>query len=329
MAAGAALALSVVVVVPGAARADETSAEQLFQEGLAAMKRHDYDVACEAFAGSNKADPSPGTQINLAVCFETQKKWASAWSWYRSAVGLAQQRGQPERERVAVDAAERLRPRLHYLVISVKEPLDELAVTRDGALVTIAVAGKEVPLPIDPGEHTIEVSARGKRPWKTVVRIADAAATDRVEVPKLEDVPVPQEGSGQERATLVEGGGSTQRTIGVLAGSAGLLTGLAAGGVYLLALKEADKGSTLRREAADPANASSAANLEASANSHRQAAESDQIIALVLGGGAVVLVGVGAYLYFTAPKPTEKSEPPKVAPVLAPGYAGVALGGAF
>src|SRR4051812_34695469 len=96
LAAGAALFLC-LTTAPAIARADESSAEHLFQEGLAAMKRNDYPVACEAFAGSNKADPSPGTQINLAVCFEKQKKWASAWTWYRSAVGLAQQRNQKER----------------------------------------------------------------------------------------------------------------------------------------------------------------------------------------------------------------------------------------
>src|SRR6476469_5480906 len=114
LAAGAALVFACLTVAPSTSWADESSAEALFQEGLAAMKRNDFAVACEAFAGSNKADPSPGTQINLAVCYEKQKKWASAWTWYRSAFGLAQQRGQKERETLAEESANRLKSQLHY-----------------------------------------------------------------------------------------------------------------------------------------------------------------------------------------------------------------------
>src|SRR5689334_14322839 len=173
LAAGAMVAFGYLTVTPTIVFADEATAEQLFQEGLAAMKRNDYPVACEAFSQSNKADPSPGTQINLAVCFEKQKKWASAWTWYRSAVGLAQQRGQAEREKLAEESAARLNPQLHHIIISVKEPLTDLVVKRDGTEVTIALAGKELPLPVDPGEHTVEVVARGKKPWTKTIQVAD------------------------------------------------------------------------------------------------------------------------------------------------------------
>src|SRR5690348_7137698 len=165
IATATALAAACSVAAPSYAWAggDESTAEALFQEGLDAMKRNDFVVACEAFSESNKADKSPGTQINLAVCFEKQKKWASAWTWYRSAAGLAQTRGQAEREKLAAEAAARLKSQLHNLVVTVKEPLTDLVVKRDGVEVTIAIAGKEVPLPVDPGEHKVEVSAHGKK----------------------------------------------------------------------------------------------------------------------------------------------------------------------
>jgi hypothetical protein len=320
------------MLVPAIARADESSAEQLFQEGLAAMKRSDFAVACEAFAQSNKADASPGTQINLAVCFEKRKLWASAWTWYRSAVGLAQQRGQKEREQLAEESANRLRPQLHYLVIAVSEPLTEPIVKRDGNEVTIAVAGKELPLPVDPGKHKIEVSARGKRPWSKVVEVADNAQTERVEVGKLEDAPVADNASASagpnSRPVIVGNDGSGQRTVGIVVGAAGVLAGLAAGGVFIVAKNEESERDK-QYEAANGKSGAEKDALDKSAQSHASAAENNQLISLILGGGAVVLVGVGVVLFVTAPKNAEKAAKPRVTPLVGPGFAGLGFGGTF
>ena len=341
--AGAALAVACFAIAPSTAYAgDEAAAEALFQEGLAAMKRNDYAVACEAFAQSNKADPSPGTQINLAVCFEKQKKWASAWTWYRSAVGLAQQRGQTQREKSAEEAAARLKPQLHYIIVSVKEPLTDLVVKRDGAEVTIALAGKEVPLPIDPGEHTIEVAARGKKPWTKVIQIADNAATDRVDVPKLEDAPADDKpvpagpGVDYRPPVIVTNDGSTQRTVGIVVAGAGVLAGLAAAGVFIVAKNEESERDKQRGAANqlagqnDPTSVAQRDALNTSANSHQKAAENDQLISIICAAGGVVLLGVGAVLYFTAPKSTEKVvAKTRLLPLAGPGFAGLGLGGTF
>lgn len=346
LAAGAALAFACVAIAPGVAFAgDEAAAETFFQEGLAAMKRNDYPVACEAFAQSNKADPSPGTQINLAVCFEKQKKWASAWTWYRSAVGLAQQRGQAEREKLAEEAAARLKPQLHYIVVSVKEPLTDLVVKRDGVEVTIALAGKEVPLPIDPGEHTVEVSARGKKPWSKVIQVADNAATDRIEVPKLDDAPVDEQQSPSTGVhteyrppVIVTNDGSGQRTVGIIVAGAGLLAGIAAGGMFALA-KGSESSRDEQRRAANalldpatgrPTDEQNYQATDASAKSHDRAAKNNQLISVILAGSAVVLVGVGAVLYFTAPKGTEKPiAKTRFVPLAGPSFGGLGLVGTF
>jgi tetratricopeptide (TPR) repeat protein len=335
--ASAAVAVACLVAVPQHAWAgDEASAETLFQEGISAMKRNDFPVACEAFAQSNKADPSPGTQINLALCFEKQKKWASAWTWYRSAVGLAQQRGQSEREKLAEQSATRLKPQLHYVVVSVKETLSDLVVKRDGSEVTIALAGKEVPLPVDPGEHKFEVAARAKKPWSKIIQIADNSATDRIDVPKLEDAPAdappnPGAGTGTDYRppVVVTSDGSSQRTVGIVVGAAGILSGLAAVGMFVLAKSEEDKSNERFAEAAKlPTTDANRERIENAAESNHDAAKSNQLIAIILGGGAAVLVGVGAVLYFTAPK-SSKVGKPAILPVFGPSYAGVGLGGKF
>jgi tetratricopeptide (TPR) repeat protein len=323
-----------VTIAPAIAYADEATAETLFQEGLAAMRRNDYAVACEAFAASNKADPSPGTQINLALCYEKQKKWASAWAWYRSAVGLAQQRGQKEREQLAEEAANRIKSQLHYIVVSVKEPAPGLVVKRDGVEVVTMVAGKQVPLPIDPGEHVIEVSAPGKKPWSKTIQIADDANTDQIDVPKLEDAPVEEKNGGSApgvdapRTAIVANDGSNQRTIGVLVAGAGLLSGIAGVGVFALAKSQESERDELYRRAPDERLPLNAAKLNEAARSHHEAAENDVLIARLLGAGAVVLVGVGAAIYFNAPKP-HKATKTSLVPLLGPRLAGVGFGGAF
>lgn len=323
---------------PSALAGDESAAETLFQAGLDAMKKNDFAVACEAFQQSNKADPSPGTQINLALCYEKQKKWASAWTWYRSAVGLAQQRGQAERERLAQDSAARLKPKLHNLIVSVKEPLTDLVVKRDGAEVTIALAGKEVPLPVDPGEHTIEVSARGKVTWSKSIQVADNNLTDRVDVPKLEDAPVetkpvgtpaPGPGVDYRPPVIVANDGSGQRTVGIVVAGAGLAAGLVSGGFYYFALDEKEKSTQYAKDALDPANALNKTTLEDASRSKNDAAKRNQLIAILTGVGAVALVATGAVLYFTAPKAAKAAGKPQLIPLLGPTHAGLGLGGMF
>ncbi|MBX3227005.1 MAG: hypothetical protein KF837_06815 [Labilithrix sp.] len=323
------------------AYADESAAETLFEEGLAAMKRNDLVVACEAFAKSNKADPSPGTQINLAICFEKQKKWASAWTWYRSAQGLAQQRHQPDREKSAEEAANRLKPQLHYVIISVKDAPSDLVVKRDGAEVTVTLAGKEVPLPIDPGEHSIEASAPGKKAQQRTIVVADTPVTERVELGPLEDAPaepgtpvVTPGAGGAATGGAPSSDGSGQRTIGLIVGGAGILTGIASVGVLILGLNQASERDKLITdlEGLDQKKAAGGADFDRQAyvtaiNDKNSAAKNDQLIAIILGAGAGAMVGLGAVLYFTAPKAKTARLVPL--PVITPTFAGLGLGGAF
>ena len=319
-----------------AAFADNAStAEQLFQAGLEAMKKNDYDTACEAFAGSNRADPSPGTQINLAICLEKQKKWASAWAYYRSAASLAEQRGQSERVVLATKEADRVKPQIHYVVIAVKPPIPEgLVVKKDGEEVTTLLGNKEVPLPFDPGEHQIEVTAKGKRPFSTKIKTVDSPGTERFDVPPLEAAPeTPGGGPGTPGGpVVVTSDGSGQRTVGIVVGGAGILAGLAGLGVYILASNEASKGQELREEAKaarDAGEVDKAKNADLAADTRFDARDNNLLIAIICGAGGAVLIGVGAVLYFTAPKGAATTGKPQLLPAIGPNYAGLGLGGRF
>ena len=331
--------LTLALSSSSAAFADNAStAEQLFQEGLEAMKKNDFNTACEAFAGSNRADPSPGTQINLAICFEKQKRWASAWAWYRSAASLAEQRGQAERVALANKEAERVKPQIHYVIISVKPPPPEgLVVKKDGEEVTTTLGGKELPLPFDPGDHTIEATAKGKRPFERKIKTPDTATTERVEIPAFEAAPETPGGGGAGGGAgggqlVVTSDGSGQRTVGLVVGGAGVLAGLAGLGVYILARNEASKGAALRdqaKAAADKGDTVTQKNANGAADTRFAAADNNQLIAIILGASGAVLIGVGAVLYFTAPKGTATTGKPQILPTFAPGYAGLAAQGSF
>lgn len=317
----------------GAYADDISDAEILFSEGLAAMKREDFKSACSSFFESNKKDPSPGTQINLAVCNEKQGKLATAWGWYRTAAGLAEQRGQRERAESARADATRVEKSLRKLVINVKEP--GLSVTRDGGSVPEALLGKEVP--VDPGEHLIEVTGKGKRPWTSKVTLAAGPGVDRIDVPVLESAPAdasgPKPGDPDYRPPVVStSDGAGQRTVGLVVGGLGILGLLAAGGVQILALNEGSKRDEFRdqeqkaRAAGDLTNANS---YRAAGDSRDESASNNQLIAIISGAGGIVLLGVGAVLFFSAPKKSSAAGTLQVTPMAGLGTGGLLFTGSF
>lgn len=339
-AAAAALSLALTAAPSLALAGDTSTAEALFQSGLDAMKREDFKAACEAFAGSNEADPSPGTQINLALCSEKQGKLATAWGWYRTAAGLAEQRGQRERADLARAEAAKLEPKLRKIVIVAPNAPQGLMVSRDGAPVPAAILGREVP--VDPGVHVIEVSAPGKKPWSTKVSLAPGPGVDRVEVPALEDAPVsagevvPRPGGGEYQAPAGGDDGSSKRNVGFVVGGAGIVALLVAGGLQGLALivnsEAKDIKADLDATPNDAANQARRTNLQESYDSKKDAAKTNQTAAIITGGVGVVALGVGAYLVLTSgpsKKESASSHKPVIVPLLGGGTAGLGLSGSF
>jgi hypothetical protein len=322
---------------------DTSTAEYLFQQGLDAMKRNQFKEACDAFAGSNEADASPGTEMNLALCNEKQNKLATAWGWYRTAAGLAELRNQKDRAELARAEAAKLEPKLHKLVISVKSPAEGLVVTRNGAAVSGAVLGTDVP--IDPGEYSIEVNAKGKVPWKQNVHIAAGPGLDRVEVPALTDAPVeakPVAGTpGADYVPPASGGrdGTGQRNIGLVVGGAGIVAAIVAVSLEFLAISTDNKRKDAQNAAAafrSPTNTDSnrvinAENQDKAAVGYDKAAKNDQLAAIVTGAGAVVLLGVGVTLILTAPSSSKSADltKPRIYPMLGNGTGGLGLTGSF
>jgi hypothetical protein len=147
------------VFVANDARAqDAAAAEALFQDGLAALKASNVEVACTRFAESDRLDPAVGTKLALADCEERRGRTATAWALYRAAfdkLPSTDARAPKVRERI-----DRLEPKLAKLVIelAVGAP-SELEILRDGNAMRSGVLG--VALPVDPGAHVVVVRAPG------------------------------------------------------------------------------------------------------------------------------------------------------------------------
>jgi hypothetical protein len=331
--------LAVTMTTAGLAFGGDTlTAEALFRQGLESMKKNQFKEACEAFGGSNEADPSPGTEINLALCNEKLGKIATAWGWYRTAAGLADQRGQKERADLARAEAAKLEPKLHKLVLTIKVPAEGLVVTRNGQTIPNASLGSG--LPIDPGDYKIEANAKGKQPFKQTIHIADGPGSTPFEIPGLEDAPVEAKPPGPNGPDYVPpapgGGGGSQRTIAFVAGGTGIVAGVVAIIVEVVALKEQDKSKS-QAEAATKITGTTTndvdnrKNLQDSATSHHSAAKTDEAIAIVSGIGGVVLIGVGVTLLLTAPsaKSSGSLSHPLVVPLVGRDNAGLGLVGRF
>jgi hypothetical protein len=179
---------------PGAdvSAAEKAAAEALFEHGKGLMKEGRFAEACAKFQESQRVDPGLGTMLYLADCFEKNGQTASAWGEFLDAAAAARAAGQPDREKKARERATALEGRLNKLSITLLPGADVpgLVVKRDGAVVLKATFG--TPVPLDPGEHTVEAAAPGKKPWSTKLRVdpANLAGASLV-IPVLEDAPAP------------------------------------------------------------------------------------------------------------------------------------------
>src|SRR5262249_49799358 len=135
-------------------------------------------------------DPGGGTLIALGLCHEAEGKTASAWGEFSEALTLAMKDGRVDRATVAREHGEKLEPKLSRLMIRVSPELmgiGGLEILEDGVLLGRAAWGSA--LPVDPGEHSVQARAPGRKPWTTSVVIGRDADKKAVDVPPLDAIP--------------------------------------------------------------------------------------------------------------------------------------------
>jgi len=322
--AAAAVAFA-VALSPVAARAqsasDQATAEALFKQARDLMTAGHYPEACPKLAESQRLDPSAGTMLNLATCYEKNGQLASAWVTFKGAATAAQNANEPDRAKLARAKVAELEPKLATLTIAVAPAADVpgLVVKRDGE--PVGRAGWGAPIPVDPGAHSIEASAPGRRPWQSQAVVQGPAAKASIDVPPLAEDgsppvppppgPAPAPPAAPPAPPPPSSPGSTQRVLGVVAGVAGL-GGIAVGSIFGLMAKShlSDAGPHCNGTVCDTTGLSDLNDATSAATV--------STIAFIAGGA--VLAG-GVVLYLVAPRGS-----PGTGLVVAPGSAGSVAG---
>jgi hypothetical protein len=288
-----------------AAAIDKPAAEKLFIEGRAELAAGHADVACSKFEQSILKDPrAVGTLLNLGLCNERLGKVATALARFIEGYDRASEAGQPELRKAAEEHIAELRPQVPFLVIKYQAPaidgeklvIDDHVVTRDQ---------REVP--IDPGAHSIVLTAPGRLPYETSI-VARISTRIPLELPALD-----KPGHGSSRRTVAK----------ILTYSGAGLTGVAIG-LALIARHDYHAqflGSPPHCGAYPPIDGKPVCDDigAAGVDNARQLGTT----ATIVGGIGVVAAVTGITLWLTAPGE------PHVVPITSSGGAGLAVVGRF
>lgn len=176
------LAALVCRTSPAAAQAPNR-AEELFDQGVAALKAGAFEAACSALAESYGLEPELGALLALADCLDRWGKLHSATRRYGQYVAEASSLSARERAyrepqlKFARDALARLEPNVPRLTFLLPARAAEVRVMLDDA--PLALASAEQGVRVDPGHHVIETQAAGRAAWRLEL---DVEAGQRLDV---------------------------------------------------------------------------------------------------------------------------------------------------
>lgn len=165
---------------------DVVMADAYFTTGIKALEEGKFDIACPDLAKSHKLDPKAGTLFALADCERQRGRVATALAWFDDY--LRQVAGMPADKRIK--HAERVK-KAEYHKAGLAKEIPTLAIVlpanipanakvfRDGTELSASMLG--VPVPIDPGEHVVQVDVEGAKWPEQRVRL-DKGEAKRLEI---------------------------------------------------------------------------------------------------------------------------------------------------
>lgn len=168
-------------------------AKELFDRGLELMKAKDYAQGCPKIAESQRLDPLPGSLFTWAECEARAGKAATGWSLFQRF--LRETNAEPERSKQARrrEAAEarmkEIEPSIARLELSLApgSPADTMVIL-DGE--TLAAATLKVPLPLDPGTHSLTLRSGRREHTQRVELEAGALKQLVLRMPEPEESPL-------------------------------------------------------------------------------------------------------------------------------------------
>jgi hypothetical protein len=293
-----------------AATAAQIAAEAFFREGVSLMQSGQCGPALEKFEESKKLEPASGTLLDIAYCQVRLGRVASAWSTYREVIPLAREQHKPQHEQLAREQADKLEPQLPRLTLVATGTDKPTQVTLDGEALPDPLWS--APFPVDPGAHQLSMRLADGRTWEKTITLG---LTERasIEVPSVA-APAPIEARVNPDPGVAVSGGTTpplpevtsapltpshtddansRPTWALVLGISGGAV-LATGGVLLASARaQYDDASSH----CGPSN-----QCQEPYYGREHSAISRANLALGLAAGGVVMVGVGAVVYFATGK---------------------------
>lgn len=288
-------------------------ADALFKEGRSLLDQKKYDEACPKLAESQKLEPGSGTLVALALCHEGQGKTATAHRELEQAATTASIKGRDDLASAARKKAEAMEPKLSRLVVHADKDIE---LRCDGETVKANDA-----FAVDPGEHKVEASAKGRTSRSYTVRLSGAGLTEIVVDPLesnetvaskppivLSTTEPPAADTGSSGSS-----GTAQRVIGLSLVAAGV-GGFVVGGYFgVQGIHDASDARKLTGQDATNAHDSSKKNFTTA------------IVGAAAGTGALA---VGLILFATAPKNAPKTTA-RIVPTSGPGDVGMGMAATF
>jgi hypothetical protein len=276
---------------------DLQAARELFQEAYKDEQEKRYEVALEKFRRVAQVKESAQVRYRIASVLDAMNRLREARDAYRACAAMKP--SLPPKDQAVADAcAEKalsVDKRVPKLVVTVsgENPPADAKVTVDGAPVP---TGR--PIEQDPGEHTVQASATGMKPYEQKVTLPDNGSQIPATVMFEADKPTGGGGLGGTGGDHdTETGKKGNKTIGYVALGAGGV--LMVTGIVLLVVREGAiddiKTACPNQNACDPKNETLV---------HDKKSTADLLLPLGVGFTVVGAAAAGFGVYTILKKPS-------------------------
>jgi hypothetical protein len=173
---GIVLGVLVPIGAAGAEPADSAvrAARQLFVDAERDEDGGRWADALEKMRRVLEVKRTGGVEYHIALCEEHLGQVAAALDDYTAAQGLAREENAHDVLRLVGKRIDDLGRRVPRLILRIAPEAPDAVVTLDGAKIPLALVGTSIP--VDPGDHHIEVTAPGRTPASKTVTLHERDA---------------------------------------------------------------------------------------------------------------------------------------------------------
>lgn len=302
------------------------AARALFSEAKDLEAAGEWAKALTKLEKVAKVVTTPQVRFHVALCHENLGRLVEAINGFELAAQEAEKTGATDVLENAPKRAEALRARVAYLVLEVSGKVRVSKIYLDDRRVSIALAGTKIP--VDPGEHRVEVRREGEVTYDMDVELAEGE-THKLEIeiddpaPKEDPDPKPDPKPDPDIKTPPET--EMKRLPAYILAGVGVVSFITAGVFWGL------RETTVSNIAANCEDADSLTGCDPDDRELEDIAQTYDVTSKVmLGIGAVSLASGVALWFILAPEdgtPTTGKKKKKVS--VAPTIGGVVVSGAF